>query len=150
MLTKGVRFVVVVDRRSAAALTDVVASPADRGAQLAELVADGKVKAGGTRARRNQVAIAVLAVMPGQQAYDLLAIEPRHRRRCLASIIAGDKFLFVAAALAAHDAPAVEYSGVPLVDFWRAEHDAAQLAASWSPDVRVQRADPVQAMKAAL
>lgn len=150
MLTKGVRFVVTTSKRDAAMLTDVVASPADRGAQLAELVGDGRVKAGAARVRRDQVAVAVLAVMPGQQAYDLLAIEPRHRRRCLAAIIAGDGFLFVAASLAAHDAPAVEYCGVPLADFWRAQAAADQLAATWSPDVRVQRVDHVQARKAAL
>jgi len=150
MLMKGVRFVVTVDRRAAAMLTDVVASPADRGAQLAELVGDGKVKAGATRVRRDQVAVAVLAVMPAQQAYDLLAIEPRHRRRCLAAFVADDRFLFVAASLAPVDAAAVEYCPVPLADFWRAEQDAAQLAASWSPDVQVQRVDPVQARKAAL
>lgn len=150
MLTKGVRFVVTVDRRAAAMLTDVVASPADRGAQLAELVGDGKVQAGAARVRRARVAVAILAVMSGQMAYDLLAVEPRHRRRCLAAAVADDRFLFVGASLAAHDAPAVEYSGVPLEDFWRAQQDAAQLAATWSPDVRVQRVDPVQARKAAL
>lgn len=148
-LSKGLRFVVTTSKRDAAMLTDVVASPADRGAQLAELVADGRVKAGAARVRRDQVAVAILAVMPGQQAYDLLAIEPRHRRRCLAAIVAGADFLFVGASLAAHDAPAVAYCGVPLADFWRAQQDAKQLAATWSPDTRVRPGDQAEPGKAA-
>ena len=147
---KGISFVVTVGREAAAFLTNPAEDPAMRAGCLAELVQAGQAQAGGSHVRRGQVAVMVLAVVPGPLAYWLLADEPRHRRRQMARVVTCESFLFCGASLAAHDAPAVTYCGVPLADVRRAEAAYAALESAWSPDTRIYAADETPVSRAAL
>lgn len=124
---KGVSFVVTVGREAAAFLTDPRVDLTDRAGCLAELVETGQAQAGGSHVRRGQVAVQVLAVAPRPLAYHLLAAEPRHRRVHLARVVTCESFLFCGASLAASDAPAVAYCGVPLLQVQAAEASRAAL-----------------------
>lgn len=126
-MDKGVSFVVTVPREAAAFLTDPAQDLAARAGCLAELVESRQAAAGGSRVRRGQRAVKVLAVVPADLAYQLLADEPRHRRPQLARVVSCEAFLFCSASLAAPDAPAVAYQGVPLDQVRAAEASVAAL-----------------------
>lgn len=127
---RGVRFVVTVHCDAAAYLTNPAEALAERGGCLHELLASGQALAGGSRVRRGWVAIAVLAVVPRQMAFDLLAAEPRSRRKQAAVVTGCDHTLFCGASLAEPDAPAVEYHGVPMSLVRAAEESLARLDAT--------------------
>ena len=124
---KGVSFVVTVSSEAAAFLTDPAQDLATRAGCLAELVEAGQARAGGSRVRRGERAVKVLAVVPAELAYQLLADEPRHRRYQLARVVTCESFLFCGADLAPSDAPAVAYCGVPLDQVRAAEASLAAL-----------------------
>ena len=94
---KGVSFVVTVSSEAAAFLTDPAQDLATRAGCLAELVEAGQARAGGSRVRRGERAVKVLAVVPAELAYQLLADEPRHRRYQLARVVTCESFLFCGA-----------------------------------------------------
>ncbi len=131
---RGLKFVVTVTREDAAYLTNPAEPLAERGGCLHELLSSGQAHAGGSRVPRGWVAIAVLAVVPRQMAFDLLAVEPRGRRRQAAVVTGCDHTLFCGASLAEPDAPAVEYHGVPMSLVRTAEESLAALdAARYAP-----------------
>ncbi len=124
---KGIAFVVTVGREAAAFLTNPAEPLATRGGCLAELVETEQACAGGSRVRRGQVAVMVLGVAPKPLARHFLGATPRYRGRMLAAVVNCESFLFCGASLAAADAPAVAYCGVPLLQVRAAEASLAAL-----------------------